>query len=178
MDIDSIRRLWSGTRAEDFVAVPLNLNDTPDLAAIHTQSFLRPWTDGEFANLVQDPMNLCLGLRKNGYAPVRAFIIIRRVINAGEAEVLTIAVDERKQRRGLGYKLLDEAIRRLNVDALESLFLEVGESNRAARRLYDRLGFEIVGERPGYYPANTTDANSDTSAPQRTSALVMRLPLR
>jgi ribosomal-protein-alanine N-acetyltransferase len=36
-------------------------------------------------------------------------------------------------------------------------FLEVRESNAAARRLYESLGFEQVGERPAYYenPAET-----------------------
>jgi ribosomal-protein-alanine N-acetyltransferase len=30
-------------------------------------------------------------------------------------------------------------------------FLEVRESNTGARQLYERLGFEAVGSRPGYY---------------------------
>jgi ribosomal-protein-alanine N-acetyltransferase len=40
------------------------------------------------------------------------------------------------------------------------LFLEVGEANRAARALYDGLGFRVIGRRHRYYatPAGFEDA--------------------
>jgi ribosomal-protein-alanine N-acetyltransferase len=33
------------------------------------------------------------------------------------------------------------------------MFLEVRPSNEAARRLYDKLGFNEIGTRHNYYPA-------------------------
>ena len=51
----------------------------------------------------------------------------------------------------------------------ENIFLEVDETNIAACRLYDKLGFAKVGERKAYYAA------ADGS---RSTALVMRRDLR
>ena len=34
-----------------------------------------------------------------------------------------------------------------------SMFLDVRESNRAAARLYERIGFRQIGKRRDYYPA-------------------------
>ncbi len=39
------------------------------------------------------------------------------------------------------------------------MFLEVGYRNGAARALYEACGFEVVGERPGYY--QTPDGAED-----------------
>jgi [ribosomal protein S18]-alanine N-acetyltransferase len=68
-----------------------------------------------------------------------------------EAHIATIAVHPRWRGCGLGLwlmlGLLDEAIRR--GAALSTLEVRVG--NESARRLYEKLGFEEVGERPNYY---------------------------
>lgn len=174
MAYPNLRRLWQRTPAADLAMVDLQPKDSTELANLHGQTFSRPWTDGEFQRLIADEANLCLGLRVNAASPVKAFLLIRRAIAAGEAEILSIAVDSAWQRRGLGYRLLDESVRRLNVDSLESLFLEVDETNVAARALYDRLGFDVVGRRKGYYSASAQ--TEDDQAPNR-DALVMKLTL-
>jgi ribosomal-protein-alanine N-acetyltransferase len=40
----------------------------------------------------------------------------------------------------------------------ESIWLEVRESNRTARNLYEKLGFAPVGKRRRYYSDNDEDA--------------------
>ena len=88
-----------------------------------------------------------------------AGFVVWREVGPEEAEILNIAVDPDFRRRGVATTLL-EAVR---AQFSGSLFLEVRESNVAARLLYERLGFEVAGRRPGYY-------NSPPEA-----ALVMRL---
>jgi ribosomal-protein-alanine N-acetyltransferase len=64
-----------------------------------------------------------------------------------EAEILNIAVRPRLRMRGIASVLLKAAL-----DAAPAtFFLEVRESNEAARALYRKLGFAEVGIRPGYY---------------------------
>jgi tRNA threonylcarbamoyladenosine biosynthesis protein TsaB len=70
---------------------------------------------------------------------------------AGEAEILTLGIDPRNRRAGLGRRLLADLITRARQTGAETLFLEVGETNRAARALYGAAGFTQVGRRPGYY---------------------------
>jgi ribosomal-protein-alanine N-acetyltransferase len=69
-----------------------------------------------------------------------------------EAEILSIAVAAVQRRHGLAHRLLDLHLQRLAELGARTVFLEVDESNEAARRLYGRFGFGNVGRRPGYYP--------------------------
>lgn len=70
------------------------------------------------------------------------FIVTRDL--AGEVEVLNLATAPENRRQGVATALLD------SIDS-EDIFLEVRESNVAARKLYEKLGFIVVGARPEYY---------------------------
>jgi ribosomal-protein-alanine N-acetyltransferase len=146
-------------------------DDVAALADIHEQSFHRPWSADEMAALLAEEGTVrCLVARKQVLLGPRrpvGFVIFRSA--AGEAEILTIAVDPAHRGRGHGRQLMEETSRRLYRDRIEALFLEVEETNRAALALYRSLGFEKVGERAGYYLQETG---------QPGTALVMRLGLR
>ncbi|MCC6363323.1 MAG: ribosomal protein S18-alanine N-acetyltransferase [Bryobacterales bacterium] len=82
------------------------------------------------------------------YDGVIAGFIVARKTAPDEREVLNIAVLPEYRSLGIG-----EALLRALVFSGETgdVFLEVRESNDVARRLYERVGFEDVGRRPGYY---------------------------
>ena len=82
-------------------------------------------------------------MRLAGYA-------FARVI-AGEAEILNIAVLPSFRRRGIGGRLLDAAVMAVKTGGAAEVFLEVRESNAAARALYVARGFRPVGLRTDYY---------------------------
>lgn len=69
-----------------------------------------------------------------------------------EAELQRVAVAPAVRRRGLGTALVATGFERLHEEGVRTCFLEVAADNRAARELYERLGFRTVGRRPGYYP--------------------------
>ena len=73
-------------------------------------------------------------------------------VTADEAELLTVAVLPTARRRGIGTALLAEEVAEAARRGAERMFLEVAEGNRAARTLYDRHGFVVVGRRRAYYP--------------------------
>jgi len=54
--------------------------------------------------------------------------------------------------------LLERAIAELREAAVRTIYLEVRESNLAARTLYEANGFESVGRRRGYYRSPVEDA--------------------
>lgn len=67
------------------------------------------------------------------------------------AHVLDVAVADGWRRRGVATALLVRLAACTVADGTPALTLEVRAGNLAARRLYERLGFEDAGVRPGYY---------------------------
>jgi len=72
---------------------------------------------------------------------------------AGEATLLNIAVAKRCQGRGLGRQLVRHFLDTACSRGAEDAWLEVRESNRVARTLYQTMGFNEVTVRENYYPS-------------------------
>lgn len=77
---------------------------------------------------------------------------------ADEAEILNLAVAADSRGDGIGSSLLASLVETASRDGVRTLYLEVRESNAAARRLYERNGFAEVGRRRGYYQRPVEDA--------------------
>jgi ribosomal-protein-alanine N-acetyltransferase len=156
------------TRKPEFDMFAMRTADLPMAAAIHKARFTPSWSDGELhALLVQDSVFGFVAQQNAGNRPLTAGFVLARVA-AGEAEILTIGVDSRYARAGLGWRLMQAAVREARARSAETMFLEVDETNTSALGLYRKLGFLKVGERRAYYQ------NADGA---RTAALVMRLDL-
>ncbi|KNX39471.1 acetyltransferase [Luteipulveratus halotolerans] len=67
------------------------------------------------------------------------------------ADVMTVAVAPAAQGAGLGQRLMDWMTATVRDSGAESLLLEVRADNDAARKLYDRNGFEQISVRRRYY---------------------------
>lgn len=116
------------------------------LAALHAASFTlpRPWSAAEFAALLSAPQTFLL-------AESTGFLVGRAV--AGEAELLTLAVEPAARRAGCGRRLLARFEAEARARGAERAFLEVAAGNRAARALYAGAGWREAGLRRGYYAA-------------------------
>jgi [ribosomal protein S18]-alanine N-acetyltransferase len=77
---------------------------------------------------------------------------------AGEAELLTIAVDPAARRQGIGAALVRQFLDQVRAKGGESVFLEVAETNLPARALYARHCFLPQGRRRAYYREVTGSA--------------------
>lgn len=114
------------------------------LASLHRRAFTvpRPWRADEFAGFLADP--LCdLLTRDHGFALIRTI--------AGEAELLTIAVDPAHRREGIARGLIGLALDTAATRNANTMFLEVAADNSGAIALYDQTGFLRTGLRPAYY---------------------------
>jgi ribosomal-protein-alanine N-acetyltransferase len=87
---------------------------------------------------------------------------------ADETEILSVAVAASAQGRGLAGRMLHLHLRRLAGFGMRTVFLEVGEDNVPAIRLYTRAGFEQVSRRAAYY---------QEAAGRQTAALILRCDL-
>ncbi len=105
------------------------------------------------------PDRLFMVAEENGAgqgANVQGFVIGRQV--AGEWELENIAVSGPARRHGLGSLLLEEFLRVVQVWGGTNVHLEVRESNRVARLLYEKAGFVQAGRRKAYYRHPDEDA--------------------
>jgi ribosomal-protein-alanine N-acetyltransferase len=136
---------------EGFVLEPVQVGDARGLALLaqqHALAFSRPWSAEDFDALMRTPGVLAVLARDAGGAPC-GVLLIRSVID--EAEILTIGVDPARRKRGLGRLLVAEAEALLRTLGVVELWLEVAETNTAARALYKACGFTEAGRRAGYY---------------------------
>jgi ribosomal-protein-alanine acetyltransferase len=74
-------------------------------------------------------------------------------IAVGEAHILNISVAPEEQGQGIGRKMLTHLIDVARSHKTETVFLEVRPSNTGAIALYEKMGFNEIGIRKGYYPA-------------------------
>lgn len=121
--------------------------DAAAMAVLHTASFRRGWSDGEFEAMLGD--HAVVAHRAMLGNALVGFIISRMA--GGEAEILSVAVAASARGRGLAGRMLHLHLRRLAGLGVRAVFLEVGEDNEPAIRLYASAGFEEVARREGYY---------------------------
>jgi len=140
----SILEWWRGGTAAVEAA---STHDAARLAQLHGASFAHGWGETEFETMLTERNTLVhrlrLGRKTIGFAVSR--------IGADEAEILSVAVDQSHRGRGLSHTLLMTHLGHLAGRGVRTIFLEVEENNRPARRLYDRAGFLVVGRRERYY---------------------------
>lgn len=126
----------------------MQTDDLDAVYAIETRAYSHPWTLGIMRDCLKVGYNCCVYEADEGIVGYGIMSIA-----AGEAHVLNLCVDPARQGQGLGRKIFSHQLdwaRRHNVD---TLFLEVRESNQPAIALYGSLGFNEIGRRNGYYPA-------------------------
>jgi ribosomal-protein-alanine N-acetyltransferase len=115
-----------------------------DMARLHGLCFTtpRPWSAAEIAQILANPYSFAL------YGP-HGFLLGQAV--AGEAELLTIAVDPNQRRQGIGRALLAQFCDMARQKGAQTAFLEVAATNFPAIALYKAAGFSQSGLRRAYY---------------------------
>ncbi|HEX3179846.1 MAG TPA: ribosomal protein S18-alanine N-acetyltransferase [Beijerinckiaceae bacterium] len=135
-------------RAVPYSIRPIGPSAGSDCARLHEASFAHPWSAVELETLLSASNAIGDGALARGGRLI-GFALSRHA--AGEAEVLSIAVAKPERGKGLGRALMNAHLARLAAAGVGSVFLEVEPGNAAAIALYERLGFETIGERKGYY---------------------------
>jgi [ribosomal protein S18]-alanine N-acetyltransferase len=133
-------------------------SDAAALARLAASALPDPWSEAGFAEEIAGPSSRVWIVRGPAGAPL-AYLVVHRVLD--ELQVLSLAVAAPHRRQGLGRALIEHA---LAVDgAVAAAHLEVRSNDAGAQAFYQRLCFEAVGRRPGFYPGGI-DAISMTRA--------------
>jgi ribosomal-protein-alanine acetyltransferase len=93
---------------------------------------------------------------RQGRCSLAGFLAARHV--EGEWEVENIVVGSEFRRRGIGTQLIKALLERMRATNGSAIFLEVRESNAAARKLYEKASFRETGRRKLYYSDAAEDA--------------------
>lgn len=128
--------------------------------AIERESYARPWTlSGLRHEALENPLRVSrvvLAREESGAEALGGYVCSWVV--ADEMKISNVAVASRFRRRGLARALLRSLLSTASERRCRVVSLEVREGNRAARRLYESLGFRAVGRRPRYYRPDGEDA--------------------
>ena len=133
----------------------MTLEDLPAVVALDTLSFTLPWPERSFRfELTDNPASRCwvAELDDRIVGMIVAWLLV------DEAHVATLATHPDHRRQGIARNLLTYALRYMSKEGAVTSFLEVRDSNLAAREMYRRFGYEEVGRRKRYYKDNGEDA--------------------
>ncbi len=122
--------------------------DIETVSAIENRAYVFPWTPGIFRDCLRAGHHcwvLEAGSTLLGYGVLSAA--------AGEAHILNICIAPEYQGRGHGRRLLRRLVDLARWHQANQVFLEVRPSNPRAIQLYRDEGFNEIGQRPNYYPA-------------------------
>ena len=136
--------------------------DVAAMVTIERASFSDPWTAAAIsATLRYDHMRVLVAEERGelgGDGAGRPLGYVVAMIAGREAEIADLAVSPDARRRGVGRALIDRLLADLAAEGVGSVFLEVRESNHAARSLYESRAFQGIGRRRGYYRLPVEDA--------------------
>ena len=127
--------------------------DISALCALERECFSEPWSERGFEDFFALDYTAAFAAldepdgRVIGYAGM--------YLSGGDGDITNIAVTGAFRRRGVGSALID-ALK--DFPGVERLLLEVRESNRAARALYEKLGFSVDGVRKNFYSSPRENA--------------------
>ncbi len=139
-------------------------SDLDEVLGIENDVYPFPWTRGNFMDSIASGYETWV--LRDGAGTMYGYFLL--MLSVDDAHLLNITVERGLQGRGIGLTLLDKARAIAVGRKLGAMLLEVRPSNDRAAKIYLRYGFDRIGIRKGYYPAQNNT---------REDAIVMRLEL-
>jgi ribosomal-protein-alanine N-acetyltransferase len=133
----------------------MTLEDIDQVLAIDEASFSLPWPARSFHfEVTNNPASRSWVADIEGQ--VVGMVVAWMIVD--EIHIATIATHNDFRRQGIGEKLLIHTLKSAKEEGAVTSFLEVRESNRFARQMYNKFGYVEVGRRRHYYKDNNEDA--------------------
>ena len=148
--------------------VPMQLADLDEVLQIELVSHPHPWTKGNFSDsLAAGHWAYCIRPEvdqavKGSYldpAVLWAYCILYPAVD--ELHLLNITVSSKLRKLGLGQRIMAAIEGVAFQQKMPRIILEVRPSNTAALALYQKLGYEQIGVRKNYYPADSENGGRE-----------------
>lgn len=125
----------------------MTMEDCNQVAEIEAASFSIPWSLRAFTDTVEKTNFRYFVAEEAG--EILGYCGFLYVLD--EAEIPNVCVKASARRQGIGRKMLEALITEAKKLGIAVLYLEVRESNEAAKTLYASLGFLANGIRKNFY---------------------------
>jgi len=112
--------------------------DIKRVLEIETDSFKDPYP----SSILIDIYNLGAGFLVAQHYNIVVGYIIFWIKYENEGHIISLAVDKKYRKKGVGKKLVDHAITLFERCNVKEIKLEVRIGNRGARKFYRKIGFE------------------------------------
>lgn len=129
--------------------LPMHVSHLSRVLEIERRAYPFPWSEGIFRDCLKAGYSGWILCDETG--AIAGYALMSMAVD--EAHVLNLCIDPDSQRQGLGRMLLEHLIMLAQAANATIVLLEVRKSNKAAIRLYESKGFQRLGLRKGYYPA-------------------------
>ena len=123
-------------------------------ALLEKLCFAEPWSATSLALLTKEGIGVGMVCRKDGIVCAYGGMLVA----VDEGQITNIATHPDFRRMGYGRAVVEALIKYAKNNRLESISLEVRESNKAAIELYSSLGFKVEGKRKDFYKKPTESA--------------------
>jgi ribosomal-protein-alanine N-acetyltransferase len=148
---------------EPQVAGPIRIErmtgaDLDEIVRLEKDSFTDPWPKKGFEIQLKDGTSIMLAARRENLKGSEVVGYLCAYLIFEELQLASVAVKEDFRRQGVARRLILEMIRQGKNGGAKEIWLDVRESNAAARCLYEGVGFKEVYRRKNYYRKPKEDA--------------------
>ena len=130
---------------------PMSVNDLKGVSKLEALTYAgtahTPWSEKSFYEELTRP-DRSWWLAHDRGTPVG---VAGGRLAGAEFEIEEVVVDGQRRREGIASKLVERVAYDAQMLGAHTVVLEVAENNETAQKLYEYLGFEKTGARPGYY---------------------------
>lgn len=133
-------------KSELFTYHPMHIDDLEYIYKLELESYSFPWTK----EILRD----CILYKYDSYSVFIDNTLVGYIISKisfPETHVLNLTVDINYRNNGIGQALMELTINDARIRKSQDIILEVRSRNLIAQALYNKLGFEKIGIRKGYY---------------------------
>lgn len=140
--------------------LPMTVADLDEVLSIESISHIHPWTAGNFSDsLAAGHWAYCVRPEAADYVPgsfldpkiLWAYCVLFPAVD--ELHLLNITVSPKLRRLGIAARIMNAIEGVAAQQKMPRIILEVRPSNTSALELYQKLGYEQIGLRKNYYPA-------------------------
>lgn len=130
----------------------MKMEDIPTIMILEKELFSTAWEEEMFIEEIENQYAYVLEIKNEIFGYICGWKIL------DEFNITNIAIAAAFQGKGVGKALVQFLMSKLLDENCFKYFLEVRESNHAAKKLFEKMGFNVVGVRKKYYHSPQEDA--------------------